>query len=94
MIELGGSQTSLKEKHFHWTFQPDALVIFRAKVASVIFRALVETSEGCIPLSWSLENPLVPHVHCSIVSDVQCNQSSTTPLFVADFYYNSIVYKI
>ena len=58
----GFSIDQLKGKQLSPMFQPDALVVFRAKVALKMTRALSgrNIGESYFPLSWSLENPLVP----------------------------------
>ena len=85
----GFSKDQLKGKHLLPTFQPDPLVVFRAKVKlganifcenfvriffernfifTTSFTLALKTTrlsgqnvgKSCFPLSWSLENPLVP----------------------------------
>ena len=67
----GFSKDQLKGKQLSPTFQPDALVVFRAKVAcssrlqgtlalKTTRASARNVGESCFPLSWSLENPLFP----------------------------------
>ena len=61
----GFSITQLKEKQLSSMFQPYALVVFRAKGTRAKGTLALKTtkasgrnvSEGCFPLSWSIENP-------------------------------------
>ena len=55
--EDGKRVVQLKVKQLLLTFQPDALVVFRAKASRA---SGLNVSESYFPLSWSLENPLVP----------------------------------
>ena len=62
----GFSKDQLKGKQLSLMFQPDALVIFNLALKTT--RASGQNfCKSCLPLSWSLENPLVPSctgVHC------------------------------